>query len=193
MSTSAPLSQLPANHLPVNEALSERQMLSLAQPFENLLITTVNNGPFFVGDLFQRKFAHSAPEYGNPVICFYRISWNHFIPVSYASFLPHEEVILVGGAMTDGGALGLMPEGLPDEISKSGGIYFHVLKFAFYHFREDCEAFFGYAGDRRAYDVDIAAGFEPTRHKHLIAYFHKPLTIERKNHLIEKIHGIGPF
>jgi len=179
--------------LPVNKDLKERQVQALSQPFENLLITTVNDGPFFVGDLFQRKFAHPAPEYGNPVICFYRKSWNHFIPVSYASFLPYEEVILVGGAMTDGSAFGHMPESLPDEIRKSGGIYFHVLKFAFNHFREDCEAFFGYAGDRRAYDVDIAAGFESTKHQHLIAHFHKPLMIERKNFLIEKIHGIGPF
>ena len=52
---------------------------------------------------------------------------------------------------------------------------------------------FGYAGDERAYEVDLKAGFRPTGHQHLIAHFHKPVTDERRRHLIEKIHAIGPF
>jgi hypothetical protein len=86
-----------------------------------------------------------------------------------------------------------MPGDLAEEISASGGIYYHVLKFAFDHFKDQCEAYFGHAGDQRAYDVDIQAGFEPTEHEHLIAHFHKPISDERKAFLIEKIHSIGPF
>jgi hypothetical protein len=168
-------------------------MNSLSCPFERLLISPVSDGPFFVDELFQKKFAHPAPDYGHPVVCFFRKSWSHFIPVCYTSFLPYDEVILVGGAMTDGRAFEQMPEGLPDKIRQSGGIYFHVLKYAFDHFKESCEAYFGYAGDRRAYEVDINAGFEATKHQYLIAHFHKPLTNERRNVLTEKIHRIGPF
>ncbi len=168
-------------------------MHPLSQPFKNLLITTVNDGPFFIDDLFQRKFAHPAPDYGHPVICFYRKSRNHFIPVSYVSFIPYDEVILVGGGMTDGQAFALMTGSLAEEIKQSGGIFYHVLKFAFDHFKDQCEAYFGYTGDQRALEVDMRAGFEPTKHQHLIAHFHQPITKERKNFLIEKIHGIGPF
>jgi hypothetical protein len=168
-------------------------MKILSCPFEDLLITTVDDGPFFVDELFRRKFGDSAPDYGIAVICFFRNSWDHFLPVCYTNFLPYEEVILVGGAMTDGRAFEYMPSDLPVKIRASGGIYYHVLKFAFDKFKNQCEAYFGHAGDQRAYDVDIQAGFEPTGHEHLIAHFHKPLTTQRKDYLIEKIHSIGPF
>ena len=168
-------------------------MNSLSNPFEDVLITTVDDGPFFIDELFQKKFAHPAPDHGISVICFYRNNWDHFLPVCYTNFLPYEEVILVGGAMTDGRAFGHMAGDLPEKIKASGGIYYHLLKFAFDKFRHQCEAYFGHAGDQRAYDVDIQAGFESTKHQHLIAHFHKPLTTERRIYLIEKIHGIGPF
>lgn len=168
-------------------------MHPLSHPFNNLLITTVSDGPFFIDDLFQRKFTQPAPDYGNSVICFYRKSWDHYMPICYTSFIPYDEVILVGGAMTDGKAFGHMPGDLAEKIRESGGIFYHVIKFAFNHFKDQCEAYFGYAGDQRAYEVDMRAGFEPTRHQHLIAHFHQPIPTERKNFLIEKIHGIGPF
>lgn len=166
---------------------------ALSRPFEDLLIMPVSDGPFFIDDLFRRKFAHAAPNYGCPVICFYRQGWDRFVPFCYTSFLPYEEVILVGGAMTDGSVFNLMPDSLSSAIRESGGIYYHVLKFAFDHFKDDCEAFFGHAGDRRAYEVDIQAGFEPTEHEFLIAHFHKPLPADRKRYLIGKVHAIGPF
>jgi hypothetical protein len=168
-------------------------MKSLSQPFEKILITTVNNGPFFIGELFQRKFAHPAPDHGFSVICFYRKDWDHFIPVGYINFLPHEEVILVGGGMTDGRAFGHMRGDLAEKIRGAGGVLYHLLKFGFEEYKDQCDAFFGHAGDRRAYEVDMLAGFEPTKYQHLIAHFHKPLTAERKAFLIDKIHAIGPF
>lgn len=168
-------------------------MKSLSQPFENLLITEVGDGPFFVDDLFRRKFGDPAPDYGIPVICFYRNQWDHFLPVCYVNFLPFDEVILVGGGMTDGKAFGHMTDDLPERIRESGGLLYHVLKFGFDHLKDRCEAFFGHAGDQRAYEVDMQAGFEPTRYEHLIAHFHKPLTLERKKALIEKINAIGDF
>lgn len=168
-------------------------MNPLARPFEDLVIAAVSDGPFFIDDLFQKKFGGRAPHYGESVICFYRKSLHHFIPVGYANFLAFDEVILVGGAMTDGKAFAHMPAQLCQDIRDSGGVYYHLLKFAFDHFKDRCEAFFGHAGDQRAYEVDIAAGFEATEHQHLIAHFHKPVTPERKAGLIEKIHAIGPF
>jgi len=99
----------------------------------------------------------------------------------------------VGGAMTDGNTYRQMPADLAVQIGQSGGIYLHLLRFAFDYYTDQCEAYFGYAGDQRAYDVDIQAGFEPTSYQHLIVNFHKPISDDRKQFLIEKIHGIGPF
>jgi hypothetical protein len=168
-------------------------MNSLARPFEDLVITVVSDGPFFVDELFQRKFSGKAPHYGYSVICFYRKNFHHFLPLCYTNFLLHDEVILVGGAMTDGDTFRQMPEELAGRIGRSGGIYLHLLRFAFDYFKDECEAFFGHAGDQRAYDVDIQAGFEPTPYEHLIVNFHKPISDDRKQFLIEKIHRIGAF
>jgi hypothetical protein len=168
-------------------------MTDIASISSDLLITPVRNAPFFIDDLFRRKFADPAPEYGHGVICFYRKAWNHFVPLCFTNFLPYDEVILVGGAMTDGAVFDLMPPETREIIRQSGGVYFHVLKFAFDFYQNDCEAFFGHAGDQRAYEVDIHAGFEPTPYRHLIVNFHKPISSERKQYLIEKIHALGPF
>ena len=158
-----------------------------------VLITPVTNSPFFVSNLFNEKFADHAPEYGEGVVCFYRLNWKRFIPLCYTNFLTYEEVILVGGAMTDGSVFRLMPKSTRDTLKRSGGVYYQVLLFAFEAFKDEGEAFFGYAGDKRAYEIDIRAGFIPTPHEHLIVNFHKPISEGRKIELIEKIHKLGPF
>ena len=168
-------------------------MNDLAHITDDILITPIGNSPFFIDALFRAKFSHPAPEHGHGLVCFYRKDWKHFVPLCYTNFLPYDEVILVGGAMTDGSVFRMMPPETRDAIRHKGGAYFCLLKFAFEYFKDDCEAFFGHAGDRRAYEVDIKAGFEPTPYEHLIVNFHKPTSAERRHELIEKIHAIGPF
>lgn len=168
-------------------------MNPLSSPFEDLLITTVEDGPFFIGDLFQRKFAQPAPPHGNSVVCFYRKSWRQFIPVCYVNFTLYDEVMLGGGAVTDAFAFRHMPKNLIREVKISGGIYLHMLKFSIHEFRNECEGYFGYTADKLALEIDLKAGFEPTRYEHLIAHFHKPITPERRNFLIDKVHAVGPF
>jgi len=168
-------------------------MNSLSRPFEELLITTVDDGAFFIGDLFQRKYAHAAPGIGNHVVCFYRKDYHHFIPLAYLNFLPHDEVMLVGGGMTDGKTFACMSGDLGDRIRASGGMLYHMLRFGFDHFKGQCEAYFGHAGDKRAYEVDMRAGFEPTKYQYLIGHYHKPVTAERKSYLIDMVNDLGPF
>lgn len=168
-------------------------MNPLSNPFEELLITTVSDGSFFIGELFQRKYAHAAPEIGNHVVCFYRKNAHHHIPLAYLNFLLHDEIMLVGGGMTDGKTFAHIDGGLGERIRASGGMLFHMLRFGFDHFKDQCEAYYGHAGDKRAYEVDMRAGFEPTRYQHLIGHFHKPITLERKNYLTEKANDLGPF
>jgi hypothetical protein len=168
-------------------------MASLSEPFENVFFSVVTSAPNFVDALFRRKFGEGAPDYGHAIVGFYRHDWQRFTPIAYSNFLPHESVILVGGSMTDGEAFKRMPEATAAAIAESGGMYYHLLRFGFDHFADDCEAFFGRAGDPRAWDVGIRAGFEPTQYAHLRALFHRPINEERKIELIEQIHALGPF
>jgi hypothetical protein len=168
-------------------------MPSLSQPFNDIFFSAVSNGQCFVDALFRKKFGDPAPDYGHSVIGFYRKSFRHFIPVCHMNYLQHEEILLSGGAMTDGAAFREMPAQLAAEIRAAGGVYFHLIKYAFDYFAGNCEAFFGYAGDPRALEVDLAAGYQPTPHEHLIVHFHQPLSEERKRQLIAKAHALGPF
>ena len=168
-------------------------MNSLSNPFEDISITTVDDGPFFINELFQRKFAHPAPGHGYSVVCFYRKDWRHFLPVCYVNFTQYDEVMLGGGAVTDAFAFRNMPKSLIAEVKLAGGIYLHMLKFCIHRFRDQCEGYFGYTADKLALEVDIKAGFEATKYEHLIAHFHKPISLERKNLLIDKVNAVGPF
>lgn len=115
------------------------------------------------------------------------------MPLCYVNFNPYDEIMLGGGATTDVFAFRHMPRHLISEIKAAGGIYLHMLRFSIHHFRNDCEAFFGYTADKLALEVDLAAGFEPTKYKNLVVHFHKPVSDERRDYLIDKANSVGPF
>jgi hypothetical protein len=39
----------------------------------------------------------------------------------------------------------------------------------------------------------MAAGFEPTQHRYLIAHWHRRLDEARRAELVERVNGWGPF
>jgi hypothetical protein len=158
-----------------------------------IIVTEVHRGEAFAEQIFQRKFAQSAPTIPNHVVTFYRKSWDCLVPLSYVHIRPFDEVHLVGGASTDGRVFGMMSEEQRERITSAGGVYLNALRYAFSHFADRCEAFFGYCGDRRAWEVDMQAGFEPTRHDLLIARWHRPLDAHRREELVAKVHALGPF
>jgi hypothetical protein len=56
-----------------------------------------------------------------------------------------------------------------------------------------CDAYFGYCGDPRAYEIDLQAGFVSTEHDKLLAHWHKPLTPERRSELLKQALSLVPF
>lgn len=157
------------------------------------LITEVSSGAFFANPFFLKAFGENLPDWGHHLVFFYRVHAMHFLPLSYVNFLAHEEVMLVGGGVTNGEAFKLVEASHAAQMRAEGGLLFQLLRHGFTTFADRCDAFFGYTGDPRAYEVDLKAGFQPTQHPHLIVHFHKPLDAQRREELIQKIHGIGPF
>lgn len=168
-------------------------MTTLQSPYEDVLITPVNNAPFFVDGMFRKAYNHASPDFGLPLVCFYRKSWDHFVPLAFTLFWPHEEVMLNGGSVTNGSGFQHVPEHISRSIRESEGLFFHILRYGFDCFKDDCEAFFATCGDPRAWEVSMKAGFSPTQYKHLIANFHKPITDQRKQFLTDKVHQLGSF
>lgn len=158
-----------------------------------LAITELDDASPFFGELFRRKFGDPIPRDKHHFGVFYRAGDGSIVPLSYLHFLPYGELMLVGGLCTDGRAFERMSDSQREAIRAAGGAMVHALRYVFVRLAGFCEAYFGYCGDRRAYEVDMEAGFVPTPHDKLIARWHKPLDPERREALIAKAHMIGPF
>ena len=158
-----------------------------------LTITELDDASAFFGGLFERKFGHPVPDYPCHLGVFYRESTGRFLPLSYLHFLPFGDIMLVGGLCTDGDVFKAMSAPEREAVRAAGGVMVHGLRYAFERLADRCDAYFGYCGDPRAYEVDMQAGFVPTAHDKLIARWHKPLDELRRRALVAKAHAIGPF
>lgn len=158
-----------------------------------LIITEVDRGPAFAGHIFQRKFGQELQDIDRHVVAFYRKAPDMYVPVFYMHCWLRDDVCLVGGCSTDGNAFAHVSPEHSALIRSTGGAMFHTLRFGFAKYADRCEAFFGYCGDPRAWEVDMAAGFTPTEHDKLIVNWHRPLTAERRAELTERVRQIGPF
>lgn len=143
--------------------------------------------------LFQRKFRADPPQVPHHIVSLYRAPDGALWPASYVHFRPFGDIYLVGGAATDGSVLARMCDAEREAVKASGGLYLQALRWAFAHYADRCDAYFGYCGDRRAYEVDVAAGFVDTEHEFLIAHWHKPLHDTVRRALVAKAHALGAF
>ena len=158
-----------------------------------LAITELDDAAPFFGDLFRRKFGDPIPADKHHFGVFFKTADGGFVPLSYLHFMPYGEIQLVGGLCTDGRTFERMSEWQRGQIRIAGGVMVHALRYVFERLAQTCDAYFGYCGDPRAYEVDMQAGFEPTPHDKLIARWHKPLDAARRDRLIAKANAIGPF
>jgi hypothetical protein len=156
-------------------------------------VSEVEDGDHFAGHLFRRKFGVGPPAMPHHLCAFWRAAPGELRVLSYLHFMPFGDIMLVGGACTDGDALRAMPEPAREQLMAGGGVFAHVLRHGFRRFAGECEAFFGYCGDARAEAVDLANGFSKTGHPHLLVNFHKPLHEVMQRALVAKAAAIGPF
>lgn len=161
---------------------------------EFLIISEFDKPEAVVGKLFQRKFGHPIPEWKHDVVAFIRRSADAaLIPMSYAKFAPFGSVMLVGGCCTDGRAFAHLDENQKDALGAAGGSMAQLLRYGFTRFSGQCDAYFGYCGDARAWEVDLSAGFEPTGHDKLLVHWHEPLNEQMKRALVAMAVAIGAF
>ncbi len=153
----------------------------------------VSDGQFIAGDLFRKKFEGLPPKQKHHLLALYRRSSHHLVPVSYVHFRPFGDICLVGGACTDGQAFPYMSDAERALIKQQGGLYLHLLRFAFERLAPQFTAFFGYCGETRALEVDLQAGFRMTDHQYLLIYTKNDLDPTVEKALIAKAAALGPF
>ncbi len=158
-----------------------------------ICVTEVENGGFFVTELFQRKFGHVPPEFGRHIVAFVRMDNTHLYAASYLHFWQKDSYGLIGGGCTDGTVLRrLSPERLAT-VNAAGGLLRQTLLYGFERFAPGLEAFFGHCGDARAKEVDLAAGFLETHDQHLLVRWVGTPTPERQAALINEVLTMGAF
>ena len=158
-----------------------------------VIITEVADGPAVAGELFRRKFGQDLPDFDHHVVAFARTPHGAGDVLSYLHLWLRDDVCLVGGGCTDGRALARLPDAARERIRAGNGLLLRTLKHSFARYADRCEAFFGYCGDARAMAVDLEAGFVPTPHEHLLVHWHRPLPAARRDELVERVRGFGPF
>lgn len=158
-----------------------------------ITITEIDSAGFLVSDLFRRKFGHPPPEGPHHVAGFYRDAGGGLHLAGYSHMMPFGDVYLSGGSCSNGDTMRLMLPEERDALRATGGLWFHLLQYAFQKYADRCDAFFGHCGDRRAYEVALQAGFVQTEHEHVIVNWHKPLHPNIQRALLAKVHALGNF
>lgn len=158
-----------------------------------IVVSEVDAGPAFAEPIFQRKYAASVPDYPEHVVTFWKRDDGSFVPVSYVHFLRHGDMMLIGGACTDGEVLRRMSAEERAAIDAAGGVNAMATRYSLKRYGPQCDAVFGHCGDARSFDILMRCGFQPAREPYLVAYWPRSLTDARRQALIEQAHALGEF
>lgn len=158
-------------------------------------VTEVDDGAFYAGELFRRKYGASIPRFGHHAVAFHRDVEGALRVASYCHLWKQGTIALLGGGCTDGEVLRRMRPDQVRLVNEAGGLLRQTLRFFFFtpRFAGSVEAFFGHCGDPRAREVVFPAGFSESGIEHLIVRFTRDLTPERQQQLVQQAHAIGPF
>ena len=143
--------------------------------------------------LFLRKFDSPAPDFPHHVLAHWRDPSGEPQLACYIHFTDAGDILLGGGACTDERVMRRLSAAQRDALRRAGGIYRYALEWSVRHFAARFSAVFGYCGDRRAERVDLAAGFVPTAHEHLLVYWTHKLEGSRQNELVARAMTHVPF
>lgn len=158
-----------------------------------LTITEVAEGPFFVNDLFRRKFGGDAPDIPRHFMAFYKDAAGALHVAGFSHMLRYNTVYLSGGSCSDGNTLKKMSAEELAIVKEQGGIWAMILRHCWSRLDGECEAYFGHCGDPRARVVALSTGFVVTHTPVHIARWHKPLSDQRKTELLDSVIAIGLF
>lgn len=161
------------------------------EPF--ILITEVARGDCLANRIFQRKFGQPVPDFGHHILALYQHDEFCWMPVTYVKYWSHGEVMLSGGACTDGRVLRMMSAEQQAAVRDSGGLLVSAMRYAEQRFSADKPGTFGYCGDARAWEVFDQIGYERLDHPHLIVRWHNRPGPEKAAELIAEMSSLGPF
>jgi hypothetical protein len=173
---------------------------------DSLRVAFFGNAQYFAADLFYESFAipfpvpresaglsiPTPPANWRQQVAFYKWSETHLEAVGFCNWIRFADCYLCGGMCVRKNFYRRLPREHWITCRERGGIAQVMLETAFRELT-DCVAWFGYCGDKKAYLVDIRAGYQPTRRPYVIVKWNADITETRKNELEDRIAAIGPF
>ena len=165
-----------------------------------------DNAKFFAKDLFFDSFAIDFPvprdgcgraiptpaRHWHQYVAFYEWESRRFEAVGFCNWIRFDDVYLEGGLCVSRNFYRRLPRSHWDQCHAAGGVAQLIMEAAARQLN-DCSAWFGYCGDKKASIVDARVGFLPTRYQYLIVKWFQDPPPAQKDALIEKLAAIGPF
>ncbi len=158
-----------------------------------IIVTEVDRGPAFAGPIFQRKYGEELPDFGHHVIAFYKRDDGAFIPASYVHFTDCGNIVLAGGACTDGNVLRAMSSEQQQLVAEYGALMLATLRYGFERWGPRCDAVFTCCGDARALETTPKVGFIETGVPHLLVRWSAVQSAARRAELTAKARSFMPF
>lgn len=159
----------------------------------DFLVVTEVDSDLVARHLFERKYGHRGPDFPHHIVALYRRDDGCLEVASYLHFFPFGDIMLIGGACTDGAVLRRMAPAQQAAVQSAGGLMLQTTRYALQRFAPRCDAVFGHCGDARSYDVLVAAGFAWAGPPHLIVHWTREPDAMHRRALIAKAAAIGPF
>lgn len=132
------------------------------------------------------------PEAWRQYVATYRWPDGREETVGFCNWILHRGAYLGGGMCVHRTFYRRMPREQFAELQRRGGVAQLLLEAAFREL-DDCVAWFGYCGDRKAMAVDLRAGFQVTRHPRVLVKWRAALAPEQQDELVDAVAAIGPF
>ena len=169
-------------------------------------IERFDNAQYFAAELFFESFAAAFPVPGehrglsipapaanwHQFVAFYKWNASHLEPVGFCNWIRYDDVYLEGGMCVKRDFYRRLPKEQWRDCRARGGVAQLLMEAAAKRLN-DCPAWFGFCGDKKAAIVDARVGYVPTRHRYLIVKWFRALPDAEQARLIEKIAAIGPF
>ncbi len=152
----------------------------------------VDNAQPLAGHFFKRAFNDQIPNFPKHFVLLACNELGENMTLGYVHFTQHHNIYLGGGMCVNSRVLRHLPEHLRHELNEQGGVAFYMLSQTVKKLK-NCDAVFGYVGHKGAYRIDLAVGFEQTKHKHLIVYWKTELNQEQQQQTIQTAYEFGPF
>jgi hypothetical protein len=173
---------------------------------EALHVLGLPNAAFFASELFFESFGHRFPvprdNCGLPIatppqnwrqyVAFYKWASNHIEPVGFCNWIRYDDVYLEGGMCVRKDFYRRLPKDQWAECKARGGVAQIIMEIASGELN-DCAAWFGYCGDKKAFIVDSRVGYKPTEYQYLIVKWFRDVPLAEKRRLERIVAAIGPF